>query len=127
MADRDGQFDPVRTLTDHAAYLNAISSPSSCPKVFYEIMSGAVVWSDEMTIKIPVELIWALRSIVAYRTSLMLNKPREELRSMWELGLSLFPEWVGFRPERRTATLELLNVYRRGAARLRKCLRDIKH
>jgi hypothetical protein len=125
VSDDDRHFDPVRSLTDHAKHLNAICSPAWWPKVFYEIMSGALVWSDETNTKTPVEVIWALRFIVAYRTSLMLNKPREELASMWNLGLSLFPKWVGFRPKRRQATPKLLQIYRRGDISLRKCLRDM--
>ena len=126
VSDDDRHFDPVQTLTDHAEHLNAICSPAWWPKVFYEIMSGALIWSDETNRKTPVEVIWALRWIVAYRTSLMLNEPREELKPMWDLGLSLFPKWVGFRPERRQATPELLQIYRRGNVSLRKCLRDME-
>src|SRR4051812_20978456 len=91
----DRHFDPVQTLTAYAERLNAIGSPGWWPKVSYEIMSGALIWSDEKNRDLPVEVIWALRYIVAYRTSLMLNKPREELKPMWDLGLSLFPKWVG--------------------------------
>ena len=126
MSDDDSDFDPVRTLTAHAEHLNAIRSPGWWPRVDYEIMSGALIWSDEQTGMTPVEVTWALRYIVAYRTSLMLNKPRQELKPMWDLGLSLFPNWVGFRPERRQATPKLLRIYRRGDVSLKKCLRDME-
>ncbi|MCI0638605.1 MAG: hypothetical protein L0Y72_07465 [Gemmataceae bacterium] len=126
MSDHHSHFDPVQTLTDHAGHLNAICSPGWWPKVFYEFMSGALIWSDETNSKTPVELIWALQLIRAYRTSLMLNEPIDELKPIWELGLSLFPKWVGFRPERRQATPKLLQIHRRGAVSLRKCLRDIE-
>jgi len=125
MIEDGKQFDPVVTLTEHAEHLNAICSPAWWPKVFYEIMSGAVIWSDETNSKTPVEVLWALRFIVAFRTSLMLNKPREELKPMWDLGLSLFPKWVGFRPERRQASPKLLQIYRRGDVSVRKCLSDM--
>jgi hypothetical protein len=126
MSDQDDHCDPVRRLTDHAEHLNAICSPALSPKIAYEIMSGALIWSDETNRDTPVEVIGALRFIFAYRTSLMLNKPREELKPMWELGLSLFPNWVGFRPERRQATPDLLQIYRRGHVSLMKCLRNIE-
>ena len=125
MAD-DDQFDPVQTLTACAEQLNAICSPGWWPRVSYEIMSGALIWSDETSADLPVQAIWALRYIRAYRTSLMLNKPREELKPMWDLGLSLFPKWVGFRPERREPSAKLLQIYRRGNVSLRKCLRNIE-
>jgi hypothetical protein len=125
VSDDDRHFDPLQTLTAYAEHLNAICSPAWWPKVFYEIMSGALVWSDETNKETPVEVIWALRFVVAYRTSLMLNNPREELKPMWDLGLSLFPKWVGFHPERRQSTPKLLQIYRRGDVSVRKCLRDM--
>ncbi|MFO0812474.1 MAG: hypothetical protein U0796_04615 [Gemmatales bacterium] len=125
MTDDARHFDPVQTLTAYADQLNAICSPGWWPKVSYEIMSGALIWSDETHSELPVEVIWALRCIVAYRTSLMLNKPREELKPMWDLALSLFPKWVGFQPERRQPSAKLMQVYRRGNVSLKKCLRDM--
>ena len=119
-------FDPVQTLTDHAAHLNAICSPARRPKIFYDIMSGALIWSDETNKGTPVEVIWALRFIFAYRTSLMLNRPRDAFEPMWELGLSLFPKWVGFRAGRRRPTPKLLQIYRRGDVSLRRCLRNLE-
>jgi hypothetical protein len=126
VTDDDRPFDPVQTLTAYADQLNAICSPGWWPKISYEIMSGALIWSDETNRNLPVEVMWALQFIIAYRTSLMLNKPREELKPMWDLGLSLFPKWVGFRPERREPSAKLLQIYRRGAVSLRKCLRDME-
>lgn len=119
-------FDPIQTLTRHAEHLNTISSPGWWPRVFYEILSGALIWSDETNRKTPYAVHCALRPIVAYRTSLMLNKPQEEFKPIWDIGLSLFPKWVGFRPERRQATPKLLQIYRRGDICVRKCLRDIE-
>jgi hypothetical protein len=54
----------------------------------------------------------------------MLNAPREEFTDFWQFGLAHFPQWVGFRPERREATPSLLEIYRRGNVSMRKCLRD---
>jgi hypothetical protein len=56
----------------------------------------------------------------------MLGAPREELAEFWQYGLKHFPQWVGFRPERREPTPELLETYRRGDVSLRKCLRDLE-
>src|SRR5262245_18119894 len=99
MGENETGDDPfVRSLTEYAKHLEAIRSPAWWPKVAYEIMSGALVWSDETYCKSPVEVIWSLRAVRAYRTSLMLNELRKELKPYWELGLSLFPRWVGFRP-----------------------------
>jgi hypothetical protein len=125
MSENDQGF-PLRTFTAHADHLNAISSPAPSPSVFYDIMSGALIWSDETTSTTPIQVIWALRYVVAYRTSLMLNKPREELKAAWDQAVSLFPNWVGFRLDRRQPTPELLQVFRRGDVATRRCLRNLE-
>ena len=56
----------------------------------------------------------------------MPGPPRDELAEYWHFGLSRFPHWVGFRPERRTATPRLRRIYRRRDVSVRKCLRDIE-
>src|SRR5437868_565062 len=94
-------FDARRWLTEFADHINDIRRRGLFAGPFYEILSGALIWTDEKRWRTPVEVIWALRTLWAYRTSLMLNEPREELAEYWQLGLSEFPQWVGFRPERR--------------------------
>jgi hypothetical protein len=126
MSDAGQSFDLYRALTENAERLNAASTPAPAPRVFYEIMSGSLVWSDEMPKEMPGQGISALRFLFAYRTGLIRNKPRDEFKAVWDLALALFPNWVGFRSERRQATPELLRIYRRGAASLRKCLRDLE-
>lgn len=120
-------FEPIRiVLAEHADHLNRIHWPRPFGKPFYELMSGAVVWRDETNAQTPGEVIGALRFIWGYRTSLMLDEPREELEELWRFGMSAFPRWVGFRPTRRTATPKLLRIYREGDVGLRKCLRDLE-
>lgn len=125
MNENTHSFDLAKTLREYADHLNAINKPKWRAEVFYELMSGALIWSDERNKETPTEVIWALRFLFAYRTSLMLNEPREELKSKWDLGLELFPQWVGFRPERREPTPGLLEIYRRGYVGMKKCLRDM--
>src|SRR5688572_22563923 len=126
MTDDRDDFDPYRTLDEYADHLNRIRwRRFGFP--FYDLMSGGLVWTDEtrhLLRRTPTEVIWALRALWAYRTSLMLDNPREELAEYWRFGLSRFPRWVGFRPARRRATPRLLEIYRRGDVSVRKCLRD---
>ena len=119
-------FDPFRLLIEHADHLNQIDSPGESPRVFYEFLSGGLVWTDETTKATPIEVIWDLRFLVAYRTGLILAKPRDEFKLLWDHSQSLFPRWVGFRPERSQPTPELLDIYRRGRISLEKCLRDME-
>lgn len=126
MNDDNQNFDPIRSLAEHAQLLNAIDSPADSPRISYENMSGGLVWSDETHKEMPIEVFWALRFIWAYRTSLMLGKPRDELRNLWEQAESVIPQWVGFRMERRQPTPELLAIYRRGEVSLKMYLRDME-
>src|SRR5438132_612508 len=89
-------------------------------------MSGGLIWTDETNATTPVEVIWALRYLVAYRTGLLLNESRDEFRLLWEHARSLFLQWVGFRPERLQPTPELLKIYRDGNVSLKWCLRKIE-
>lgn len=126
MDEEESDYSDLMTaLRDHADHLNSISKPKLFKRVFYELMSGALVWTDETNGKTPWEVTNALRAIVAYRTSLMLDEPRTEFAAMWEESMKLFPNWVGFRPERRAATQRLMAIYRRGDVSMRKCLRDM--
>ncbi|CAN0340419.1 unnamed protein product, partial [Ectocarpus sp. 4 AP-2014] len=119
----DGRdYDVLYQFEQYAVHLNALDTAGSCEDVFYEIMSGALIWKDETSQDTPVEVVWALRTLWAYRTSLMLDAPRTELTKYWDSALSLFPEWVGFSPERRKATPRLLHIHRQGSVSLKKCL-----
>ena len=129
MSDDDQTFDPHRELIDYAARLNAMSRPRLFARPFYDMMSGGLVWTDETRRDTPVHVIWALRSFWAYRTSLMLSQSHEEqvqVSYWWQFGQAHFPNWVGFRPERRRPTAKLLRIYRMGDVSLRKCLRDLE-
>lgn len=119
-------FGPLHVLTEHAAHLNGITVPDSTQPPFYELMSGALVWRDETREDTPTEVIWALRLVCAYRTSLMRGQPRAEFATLWEHCLRQFPNWVGFLPERRASDPVLLEIYRRGEVGSRKCLRDFE-
>jgi hypothetical protein len=125
-SETDDRFDPRQLLLQHAGHLNSIRRPRWFAVPYYELMSGAIIWPDETNRRTPTEVIWSLRMLWAYRTSLMLKEPRAELAQFWDLGLSAFPQWVGFRPERRAPNPKLLRIYRKGDVGLRKCLRDME-
>jgi hypothetical protein len=87
----------------------------------YELLSGGVTWSDEGLI----EFAAVCRDkgcgyaghALAYRTSLIEGKPRENLRFAWEELKTRCPEWIGFRPERTGPNPEVL-------AYLQRCRED---
>jgi hypothetical protein len=82
----------------------------------YEFISGSVSWSDERY----AEFTALCRQhgcndygvLFAYRTSLLMMQPRENLRYAWDDVQERCPEWIGFRPERITPTAELQEYIR---------------
>ena len=125
MNDDGLKYDAMYWLRTCAADLNAIDTPSQTAKPSYEIWSGAIIWSDETSPAFPVELIWALNQLFAYRTKLLLEAKEPDI-PFWTECVDLFPKWIGFLPERRIPTPEVLAEYRRGDVSLRWCLRKIE-
>jgi hypothetical protein len=109
-------------LRSHAAHLNDLSRPSSTATVFYEVMSGGLVWTDEKITGVPTEVIWALRPLWAYRSSMISGAPAAKWQDYWNICLELFPNWIGFLPERMRPSPELLKILSYGKERLRKDL-----
>jgi hypothetical protein len=76
-------------------------------KMFYELLSDSLVWTDEIP-EVSAAQVGGLRSlrfVFRYRTSLMLGIPEERYRPFWEEAQTLFPSWPGFDPERRDPSL----------------------
>src|SRR5262245_47697712 len=70
----------------------------------YDMWSGAVYWSDEIPNGIDQEAEDALRGLFRYRTTLILGKPEERLKPLWEAGKQFFPRWIGFSASRVSPT-----------------------
>jgi hypothetical protein len=103
--------DPV--LIEHAAMLNRINTPDPCATVRYDVMSDALIWSDETTSQMSTDLISSLRIVFNFRTHLIRGTEIRDT-TVWDYYNSIFPRWVGFLRDRRTPTPDLLAVYRRG-------------
>lgn len=67
----------------------------------YDIMSDAVFWDDEFPTPFAGDSL-ALRLLLRYRTTLLIEEESPELRPYWDFGKTLFPDWPGFLSERRT-------------------------
>jgi len=102
-----------RDLTIRYLHLIAQSMARLCEVrsecVSFDCMSYGVIWQDEMP---PLDQrgqahSWGLRPVFGYRTSLILGQPDPSLEEYWTLAKHLFPEWVGFRPERCEPSAEL--------------------
>jgi hypothetical protein len=73
----------------------------------YELMSDALVWSDELPVPSEFEKydvdVACVRGIFRYRTSLICGNPEERFRSHWEEANRLCPNWPGLLANRRSA------------------------
>ena len=93
----------------------------------YHLLADALVWMDE---KPP----WArelrpaedaLRCMWHHRTGLILGEDRP-FGELWEQGMRLFPEWVGFHPSRRTPSRKLQVFYRASRIAANGCFRRLE-
>jgi hypothetical protein len=87
-------------------------------RMYFELMSGALVWSDELP---PVDQLepaesHRLRGVWRYRTSLILGQPEEKFRAGWERLLALCPSWPGFLADRRKPNPERIKYYHERSA-----------
>ena len=125
MPTDDTKYDSLHQLTTYAQHLNSIDAANPFATAKYEVMSGALIWSDETNSDTPVYVIWALRQLFAYRTRLMIDDAEPD-NPFWDQCLTLFPNWIGFLPARRKPTQELLAEYRRGDVSTKAGLRQIE-
>ena len=115
----------MEALEHYAAHLNSISVTEIHTTISYDILADALVWSDEINELTPTDVIHALRQLRHYRTHVMLNDIMPD-NEVWQHCRSLFPNWIGFLPERHQQTTELLKIYRRGDVSSRWCLRQLE-
>lgn len=115
----------MTALENQAAHLNSICAADPNAVVCYDVLSDALIWSDETNESTSIEVIHALRQLRHYRTHVML-KNIEPDNDVWRGCYSLFPDWVGFQRERRIPTPELLAEYRRGNISTKRCIRKLE-
>ncbi|HEY1187730.1 MAG TPA: hypothetical protein VGE74_08735 [Gemmata sp.] len=81
--------------------------PASRPGL--ELLSGCLVWDDEGYLEfVPVcryHGCTACWEPLLFRSSLIRGQPDENCRRGWEELQRACPDWPGFRPERRSASL----------------------
>lgn len=81
-------------------------------EVFYDVMSGALVWTDEkLSIGLSAEQMGCLRALFRFRTSLIIGSPDRRFENLWNLLKSKCPQWIGFTLSRCSPTKALLNEY----------------
>lgn len=101
-------------LRRHAHLLDATDRPRSgllLPR--FELMSGALVWADEVPPGTPVEVVWSLRYLWHHWTGLIIGELHPHA-GYWEVGRELFPHWGGFQPVRCRPSHRFAAIYRAG-------------
>lgn len=92
-----------------APLFRRICDPVTGAEPFYEMLSHALVWTDELPDEPPSE--WqAIRPVLRHRTCIILGEA-SEYEQWWKVAQSLFPNWVGFRHDRCTPTESLRSLY----------------
>jgi hypothetical protein len=79
-------------------------------RINYDLFADALIWSDEFPraeeyVRRAINPS-CMRGILNFRTSLILEHPREKFRAAWEEAKRLFPDWPGFSPERQSSGLK---------------------
>jgi hypothetical protein len=84
-----------------ASVMNSLRATSEA-QISYDVASDALVWTDELPRPglFRVRELWCLRPVLRYRTSVILGKPDEQYRAIWEAARKLFPDWAGFELQR---------------------------
>lgn len=78
---------------------------------FFDLMSGAFVWSDERLSGLDVNTMGCQRFIFRYRTNLIAQEDDFRGKELWEELQRRYPEWIGFGPGRCTPHEELALRY----------------
>jgi hypothetical protein len=79
-------------------------------KVFYDIFSGALYWTDEMPKGGDVSSE-CLRFVLKYRTGLIVQEPEASFELFWQEAKRRFPNWIGFSSERTAPNQQLAAYY----------------
>ncbi len=118
-------FDRAMILL--AKHMAARSAPHGDPKLLYDMLADAVVWSDEWpelgsndNLELANAVGW-LRLVVRHRTCVMLGQG-SEYEPFWRRAQELFPTWVGFRPERCVQTDAVARCFDEGGQSVRRLI-----
>lgn len=108
------------TLRFHAKQLNALRRRKLFARPRYDLFGDALIWEDELKIAdASIPLIGAVRSLIYYRTGLIIGKARGGA-DLWRLGHKLFPHWVGFHSSRCNPSAWLAGIYHGYASGLQR-------
>jgi hypothetical protein len=98
----------MRDYRKLTSFLNGLQ-PKPDAVLHYDLFADALVWSDELPAPADRggDILFGseLRGVWHFRTTLILGAPKEKFRAAWEEAMRCFPNWPGFDPKRRDASL----------------------
>lgn len=92
--------------------LNALAK-SADATVNYCMLAGALYWSDELPRSSTDDSLLLFRSLVNYRTGMIIGEPKPEGLTFWHWAQGAFPNWPGFDADRCKPDETLAAFYRR--------------
>lgn len=99
----------LRDLSLLAPAMEAVSKQERA-KVFYDLFSGSLVWTDELP-KRPVVSLDCLRFVLKHRTGLITGKLEPNYELFWNEAQAQFPKWIGFSADRTAYNPSLVEFY----------------
>jgi hypothetical protein len=106
----------IAKLDTIAGAMNALVKSSEAT-IQYDMLAGALWWSDERPAIGQIEDSDCLRPVFRYRTSLIISEPEPAYLPYWLAARKAFPQWPGFDLERCRPDESLVALYRRSSAR----------
>ncbi|MCR4415715.1 MAG: hypothetical protein NUV77_25155 [Thermoguttaceae bacterium] len=106
--------ETFRELRLVAQVLNSLV-PDPNAQMEYDALADAIFWSDErpaLSAHNP-DAFFCLRRVARYRTTLVLGDPDNKHLPYWLEAEKPFPNWPGFRLDRRTPSDSLKRFYER--------------
>ena len=76
--------------------------PSPDAKPFYDLLAGALIWTDEILdpAELPIGILECLRPVFHYRTTVILGTPKQDYHQYWTEAQRLCPNWPVLDPSR---------------------------
>ena len=105
-------FENLATI---ASEFNALTK-SADAKLQYDLFADAISWSDELPSGASGDSLYLFRSLVHYRTGLIINEPKPAGHPFWLSAKEAFPNWPGFDEDRCRPDEKLADFYRRAGA-----------
>lgn len=88
---------------------------SADARLRYCILADALWWSDEMPPGVSDDTLYLFRSLVNYRTKLIIGEPNAAGLPFWLWTKGAFPNWPGFDGDRCKPDETLAAIYRRSS------------